>query len=69
MTRAPRLRLFEPCKNGEHSECAGFTVDVDTDAYDGIGSECTCECHGPRCPDCGEPGEFKGHMGCQYPED
>lgn len=21
------------------------------------------------CPDCGEPNEHKGHMGCQYPED
>jgi len=20
-----------------------------------------------RCPDCGEPGEQLGHMGCQYP--
>ncbi len=19
------------------------------------------------CPDCGEPGEIRGHMGCQYP--
>lgn len=23
----------------------------------------------PRCPDCGEPGERPGHMGCQYPQD
>lgn len=22
-----------------------------------------------RCPDCGEPGERKGHMTCQYPQD
>lgn len=22
-----------------------------------------------RCPDCGDPGEIKGHMTCQYPED
>lgn len=22
-----------------------------------------------RCPDCGERGERKGHMGCQYPQD
>lgn len=22
-----------------------------------------------RCPDCGEEGERKGHMGCQYPAD
>lgn len=22
-----------------------------------------------RCPDCGEPGERKGHMTCQYPKD
>jgi hypothetical protein len=22
-----------------------------------------------RCPDCGEPGERAGHMGCQYPQD
>ena len=20
-----------------------------------------------RCPDCGEPGYIRGHMGCQYP--
>lgn len=24
---------------------------------------------GPVCPDCGEVGECKGHMGCQYPGD
>lgn len=24
---------------------------------------------GTRCPDCGEPGERAGHMGCQYPQD
>lgn len=22
-----------------------------------------------RCSDCGEPGERKGHMSCQYPQD
>ena len=22
-----------------------------------------------RCPDCGEFGETRGHMGCQYPSD
>jgi len=22
-----------------------------------------------RCPDCGERGEIKGHMTCQYPKD
>lgn len=22
-----------------------------------------------RCPDCGEPGERKGHQTCQYPQD
>jgi hypothetical protein len=22
----------------------------------------------PRCADCGELGERKGHMGCQYPQ-
>lgn len=23
----------------------------------------------PRCPDCGEGGEVRGHMGCQFPRD
>lgn len=23
----------------------------------------------PRCPDCGLPGETKGHQTCQYPQD
>lgn len=24
---------------------------------------------GPSCPDCGQPGEHKGHQACQYPQD
>ena len=40
--------------------------------------ETACECIGGpvlrtaepgHCPDCGEPGERKGHQTCQYPQD
>jgi hypothetical protein len=27
------------------------------------------ETHEKRCPDCGEAGETRGHMTCQYPSD
>ena len=28
----------------------------------------SCDCKASkRCPDCGEPGEVRGHMTCQYP--
>lgn len=46
--------------NGNCSQDTGTTTRVKSE--DGLGSR-------PRCPDCGEEGEMKGHMSCQYPQD
>lgn len=60
---------FQTDPVGDHEWDEFNPMKCETCDFDGEARDFEAEDGNTRCPDCGEVGYVRGHMGCQYPSD